>query len=208
MPWPNTLGRPDACACTSSVCIGLKSPDAPAYWTRSVRVSVCENSGASSPSETSSKNTFCSVIGPVSYLSLTRTSTPVRRDRSGILGEAEDSFTDDVALDLARAAGDRQAAGEQELLGPGRRRPVDRRTLAREQTEADLLHLLVVLDPEQLLDRRLRAGRVRARERRERQPEAQHRERIPARHQLAHLREHRGVVFALAGPHDVEDAAD
>ena len=31
MPWPNTLGSPASLACTSSVCIGLKSPDAPAY---------------------------------------------------------------------------------------------------------------------------------------------------------------------------------
>src|SRR3954465_6388313 len=54
MPWPNTLGRPAALAVTSSVCIGLKSPDAPAYITRSVRVSVWDLTGASSPVCTSS----------------------------------------------------------------------------------------------------------------------------------------------------------
>ena len=37
---PETEGRPEACAATSSWCIGLKSPDAPAYITRSVRVSL------------------------------------------------------------------------------------------------------------------------------------------------------------------------
>src|ERR1044071_9463334 len=55
MPCPNTLGRPASLAFTSSVCIGLKSPDAPAYITRSVRVSWCFSSGALSPSFTSSK---------------------------------------------------------------------------------------------------------------------------------------------------------
>ena len=30
MPWPKTLGSPAAWAWTSSWCIGLKSPDAPA----------------------------------------------------------------------------------------------------------------------------------------------------------------------------------
>src|SRR5438034_49487 len=50
MPCPNTLGRPAAWAFTSSWCIGLKSPDAPAYMTRSVRVSSWVTTGASSPS--------------------------------------------------------------------------------------------------------------------------------------------------------------
>ena len=40
MPWPNTVGSPAAWAATSSWCIGLKSPDAPAYITRSVRVEL------------------------------------------------------------------------------------------------------------------------------------------------------------------------
>ena len=39
MPCPNTDGRPACCAAISSWCIGLKSPLAPAYMTRSVRVS-------------------------------------------------------------------------------------------------------------------------------------------------------------------------
>src|SRR5690348_14055514 len=52
MPWPNTLGRPAALAATSSVCIGLKSPDAPAYMTRSDRVSLWVLAGASSPTFT------------------------------------------------------------------------------------------------------------------------------------------------------------
>src|SRR5277367_993166 len=62
MPWPNTLGCPAFCAATSSWCIGLKSPDAPAYLTRSVRVSVCEITGASSPTCTDSYDSFCSLI--------------------------------------------------------------------------------------------------------------------------------------------------
>src|SRR5690349_17386201 len=65
MPWPNTLGRPASLAATSSWCIGLKSPEAPAYITRSVRPSVWVNSGAASPSVTSSKNSFSSPIYPL-----------------------------------------------------------------------------------------------------------------------------------------------
>src|SRR5205823_1935475 len=62
MPWPKTLGRPAAWALTSSWCMGLKSPDAPAYCTRSVRVSSWVATGPSSPSLTSSKYSFCSAI--------------------------------------------------------------------------------------------------------------------------------------------------
>ena len=62
MPCPKTLGCPAALAATSSWCIGLKSPDAPAYFTRSVRVSVCVTTGASSPTFTSSKDSFFSPI--------------------------------------------------------------------------------------------------------------------------------------------------
>src|SRR5215831_10314691 len=60
MPCPNTLGRPASLAFTSSWCMGLKSPEAPAYITRSVRVSSWVTTGASSPSLTSSKNSFAS----------------------------------------------------------------------------------------------------------------------------------------------------
>ena len=62
MPCPNTDGSPAAWALTSSWCIGLKSPDAPAYITRSVRVSSWLTAGAWSPSLTSSKKSFCSAI--------------------------------------------------------------------------------------------------------------------------------------------------
>src|SRR5215471_151300 len=62
IPCPNTLGSPESLALTSSWCIGLKSPDAPAYITRSVRESSWENSGPVSPSLMSSKNSVCSAI--------------------------------------------------------------------------------------------------------------------------------------------------
>src|SRR5437764_8944568 len=79
MPWPKTLGRPAACALTSSWCMGLKSPDAPAYCTRSVRVSSWVTTGASSPSLTSSKYSFCSAIpGLPSTSYLTRVSPYTR----------------------------------------------------------------------------------------------------------------------------------
>src|SRR5580658_9591331 len=68
MPWPKALGWPAAWAVTSSWCIGLKSPDAPAYFTRSVRVSLCETTGASSPTLTSSYVSFCSLIVSVPSL--------------------------------------------------------------------------------------------------------------------------------------------
>ena len=38
MPWAITPGRPTACAVRSLQWIGLKSPEAPAYRTRSARV--------------------------------------------------------------------------------------------------------------------------------------------------------------------------
>src|ERR1700691_1188305 len=60
IPCPKTLGCPAACAAGSSWCIGLKSPDAPAYLTRSVLVSLCVRTGASSPTATSSKDSLCS----------------------------------------------------------------------------------------------------------------------------------------------------
>src|SRR5256885_11351833 len=63
MPCPKTLGSPASLAFTSSWCMGLKSPDAPAYITRSVRVSSWLTTGASSPSFTSSKKSFSSAIG-------------------------------------------------------------------------------------------------------------------------------------------------
>src|ERR1041385_7155673 len=79
MPCPKTLGRPAAWALTSSWCMGLKSPDAPAYWTRSVRVSSWVTSGASSPSLTSSKYSFCSATSLLpSTPDLTRVSPYAR----------------------------------------------------------------------------------------------------------------------------------
>src|SRR6478735_896687 len=69
IPWPNTLGSPAALAATSSVCIGLKSPDAPEYRTRSVRVSVWVRAGATSPSATASYCRRCDMAG--SYLTPT-----------------------------------------------------------------------------------------------------------------------------------------
>src|SRR3954469_4218970 len=82
MPCPNTLGSPVACAATSSVCMGLKSPDAPAYITRSVRVSVWDLTGASSPTSTSSS---CSMAG----LYLTRVSGSAGAAVHGQVGAGE-----------------------------------------------------------------------------------------------------------------------
>src|SRR5437899_5573904 len=56
MPWPNTLGWPAIWANVSSWWMGLKSPEAPAYRTRSVRLRFSTTTGgSSSPSFTSSK---------------------------------------------------------------------------------------------------------------------------------------------------------
>src|ERR1700734_404758 len=84
MPCPNTLGCPACWAATSSWCIGLKSPDAPAYFTRSVRVSGCVITGASSPTCTSSKDSFFSPIvttslGPVDQVEAGRPHRLARR---------------------------------------------------------------------------------------------------------------------------------
>src|ERR1700738_2970833 len=65
MPCPKTDGRPASLALTSSWCMGLKSPDAPAYITRSVRVSSWLTWGPVSPSLTSSKNSFRSAMLPL-----------------------------------------------------------------------------------------------------------------------------------------------
>ena len=56
MPWPKTDGLPTEVATVSSWCIGLKSPEAPAYRTKFVRVRFSTTSGgAASPTEMSSK---------------------------------------------------------------------------------------------------------------------------------------------------------
>src|SRR3712207_5694953 len=99
MPWPNTLGSPTARAATSSVCMGLKSPDAPAYSTRSARVSRWVTTGASSPSCTSSNGS---------------TVVPLSR----IPGKAEQALGDHVALDVAGPAGDAQGAVPEEAGDP------------------------------------------------------------------------------------------
>src|SRR5580704_1652622 len=56
MPMANTVGLPEASAKVWSWWIGLKSPEAPAYFTKSVRVSLStRTSGRRSPSLTSSQ---------------------------------------------------------------------------------------------------------------------------------------------------------
>ena len=54
------------------------------------------------------------------------------------------------------------------------------RAVRADQREPDLLHVLVVLHAEQLAHRRLRTARVGAGQRGEREPEAEHRERVAA----------------------------
>src|SRR6185369_4164774 len=49
IPWPNTEGLPTCDAIVSSWCIGLKSPEAPAYFTNIVRVSAGNSSVRWSP---------------------------------------------------------------------------------------------------------------------------------------------------------------
>ncbi len=78
-----SAGRPPAPA-TSSWCIGLKSPEAPAYLTRSVRVSVCEITGASSPTFTSSKDSFFSPIVSTSRRHVRSPTTMQILHRSGL----------------------------------------------------------------------------------------------------------------------------
>src|SRR4051812_20436773 len=75
--------------------MGLKSPEAPAYMTRSVRVSSWLTTGASSPSFTSSKNSFSSATaGSPGFRSgrilrsLTRVSTFAKALQGGS-GEGE-----------------------------------------------------------------------------------------------------------------------
>ena len=125
IPCPNTLGRPGRLRRTSSVCIGLKSPDAPAYITRSVRVSVVrELGGLVALGDVVEEQLLLSSSLP-SFLRFPDTNvnlSPSRRRRLRVLREAEDPLADDVALDLAGAAGDRQAAGEEELLRTTTRR--------------------------------------------------------------------------------------
>src|SRR5690242_19711607 len=76
----------------------------------------------------------------------------------GVSGEAEEAFADDVALDLAGAAGDGEAAvGEEPELPLGAGTDVGG-PLGPEEEQAELLGALVVLDAAQLADAHLRAG--------------------------------------------------
>ncbi len=52
MPWPMTFGRPTEVAKASFQWIGLKSPEAPAYWTRVARVTGKDWDGSSVPTST------------------------------------------------------------------------------------------------------------------------------------------------------------
>src|SRR4030095_7439453 len=70
MPIAKTVGFPEASAQVWAWCIGLKSPEAPAYLTKSVRVSLSTRiSGKVSPSFTSSqKRSVAAMAGSLSVL--------------------------------------------------------------------------------------------------------------------------------------------
>src|SRR5215469_16402602 len=88
------------------------------------------------------------------------TETSSSRPHPRLLGQAQGALGDDVALDLVRARVDAPGpAGEEDVLPAGRGvflavRP-DQRVGALD-ADRDLAELLVILAPEQLVDRRLR----------------------------------------------------
>ena len=77
---------------------------------------------------------------------------------------AEDALRDDVALHLARAAGNGQASGGEEALLPALRPAVEDGAVGAVERHAHLLHALLVLHAEQLAHARSAAG-VHTRER-------------------------------------------
>src|SRR5262245_7512423 len=79
-------------------------------------------------------------------------------DMASILRKPEQTLRDDIALHFARPARDRQTPVGQEGTDPGRRVTIVGRALRAEQAEPDLLHTLIVFDPEQLSNTRLGTG--------------------------------------------------
>src|SRR5438067_3401254 len=104
-------------------------------------------------------------------------ATPRASPGLRVAREAEQTLGDDVALDLAGAAGDRQATAGEEGVDPHRRVAVVDRRLLTQQGQGQLRHSLVVLDPQQLANARLRA-RLRARQRPQGGPEPEQRQRL------------------------------
>src|SRR5271169_2362248 len=109
MPCPKTLGCPASLAATSSWCIGLKSPEAPAYLTRSVRVSLCVSAGASSPTCTLSKDSLFSPI--------VSTSCRVLSERLGAVDQVEAGGHDRLARLLVAPVGLGDDEGHRPALG-------------------------------------------------------------------------------------------
>src|ERR1700723_1807338 len=75
---------------------------------------------------------------------------PASRTGLGIAGLAEQAFRDHVALYLARAAGDGEAAGGEEALLPALRLAVEDGAIGAVQRHPHLLDTLLVLHAEQL----------------------------------------------------------
>src|SRR5258708_29441453 len=85
----------------------------------------------------------------------------------GVPGLPEDALRDHVALHLAGAAGDGEAAGGQEALLPALGLAVEHRAVRAVERHPHFLHALLVLHPEQLAHARSAPG-IDSRERPER----------------------------------------
>src|SRR4051812_49757050 len=85
-----------------------------------------------------------------------RSSTCRRRSASDVTWQPQHPLGDDVALDLAGAAGDGEAAAAEEAADPGLARAGGQvRPVAGQQVHPELEHPLLVLRAEQLGDRSL-----------------------------------------------------
>src|SRR5580692_7077065 len=102
---------------------------------------------------------------------------PASRTGLGIAGLAEQAFRDHVALYLARAAGDGEAAGGEEPLFPALRLAVENGAVGAVQRHPHLLDTLLVLHAEQLAHAAPAPG-IHARERPQRGAVAQERDRL------------------------------
>src|SRR5580692_9972627 len=149
-----------------------------AFW-------ACRTPGASScrkRSDGKGHTSSCTLIsksssGSPGVMAWVIVPVPASRTGLGIARLAEDALRDHVALHLARAPGDGEAAGGEEALLPALRLAVEDRPVGAVERHPHLLHTLLVFHAEQLAHAAPAPG-IHARERPQRGAVAQERDRL------------------------------